>query len=82
MKVNVVINGSVSLTIIPENKMEEEALKQLSKQRNEIIEIRNTLSILSKSIPVGSLLISQQIITESTSVNSDLKYDEKESEEM
>lgn len=56
MKVEFVVNGGVTVVLCPENSMEEELLKVLVKQNNELIEIRSPVNILSKTIR-GSVLI-------------------------
>jgi hypothetical protein len=45
MKVETIINGSTKLILIPETPLEEEILKVLSSQHNEIIEARNGFAV-------------------------------------
>lgn len=56
MRTEFVINGGVTLVLGPENSMEEEILKKLIKQSNEIIEVRTAVTVLGKVIR-GSVLI-------------------------
>lgn len=82
MKAHIIVNGSVTLAISPENKLEEEALKQLMKQNNETIEIRTSQHILNKNVSVGSLII-QKIHEDGIKAEnqvSDSKVEEEEEE--
>lgn len=56
MKVEFVVNDAVTLVLCPETEMEIQILKSFLKQTNEIIEVRGTASIMSKSIR-GSIVI-------------------------
>lgn len=56
MKVQIVANGKLSIVISPENSMEEEALKQLTKQENEIISIRNGVTVLNSQYNQGIMI--------------------------
>jgi len=56
MKIQSIINGSVTLALEPENPMEEEILKVLIKQSNELYEVRTPITVLGKTIR-GSVLI-------------------------
>lgn len=56
MKVESIVNGDVKLLLIPENTMEEEVIKQLMKQENELTEIRSTVQILNKSVKYAVLI--------------------------
>ena len=40
MKIETIVNTDVSLLIIPENEMEEEIIKILSRQQNDIFQVR------------------------------------------
>ena len=44
------------MVLIPENPMEEEVLKQLAKQDNEITEVRTGVTLLNKTIPNGIVI--------------------------
>lgn len=59
MQVEFLINGGVSLLLSPENDMEEQLLKQLAKQNNEITEIRSTIVVLNKTFRAGVLIHSK-----------------------
>lgn len=61
-------NKQVTLVISPENEMENEALKLLMKQNNEIIEIRNPVTIFGKTIPAG-IAINQKSPTKESKPN-------------
>jgi len=56
MKVETVINGGVTLVISPENQMEEQALKQLANQNNEITEIRSGAMVLNRTFNSGIVI--------------------------
>lgn len=45
MKVETIINGVTRLVLIPETTLEEEILKMISTQKNEIIEARNGFAV-------------------------------------
>lgn len=45
MKVETIINGSTKLILIPETPLEEEILKVLASQNNEIVEARNGFAV-------------------------------------
>ncbi len=67
MDVELVANGNVTLVLIPKTPMEEEALKLLAKQENEIIQIRSGAAILSRTVNQGIIIRKRQetpIITE------------------
>ena len=49
MNIEFIVNGGVSMLISPETPMEEEMLKQMLKQSNDITEIRSTVQVLNKS---------------------------------
>lgn len=46
----------VSLILTPENDMEEELLKQLTKQDNSIIEIRTAVPLINKTVQKGIMI--------------------------
>lgn len=56
MKIQSIINGGVTMVLEPENPMEEEILKVLIKQTNELHEVRTPITVLGKTIR-GSVLI-------------------------
>lgn len=66
MKTEFVLNGQLSLVLIPENPMETEMLKQLGKQRLEAVEIKNPVQIINKTVKDG-LIISGPIAVNETS---------------
>jgi hypothetical protein len=45
MKVETIINGSTKIIIIPETTLEEEILKVIGSQKNEIVEARNGFAV-------------------------------------
>ena len=53
MNIEFIVNGGVSMLISPETPMEEEMLKQMLKQSNDITEIRSTVHVLNKSFKYG-----------------------------
>jgi len=58
MQVQIVVSddGIVALAISPQNMMEEEALKQLMKQNNEIHEIRDGARVLDRTLKQGIII--------------------------
>ena len=63
MQVEFVLNGRVTLLLIPENPMEEEVIKQLMKQDNELSEIRGGATVLNRTLTSG------MVITKKSSAN-------------
>lgn len=59
MKVHSIVNGSLSIVLEPENTVEEEILKALTKQKSVIREVRNQVVVLNKNIK-GSVLIGKE----------------------
>lgn len=56
MQVEFIINGGVSLMLAPENAMEEELIKGMMKQPNELTEIRSNVIILNRTFKSGLLI--------------------------
>ena len=56
MQYEFVVNGGVSILLVPENEMEEHLLKQLMKQDNDLQEIRTTITVLSKTFKNGLII--------------------------
>jgi hypothetical protein len=56
MQVEFLVNDSVSLLLAPENEMEEALLKQMMKQKNDIVEIRTAVNVLNKTYRNGILM--------------------------
>ena len=56
MNIEFIVNGGVSMLISPETPMEEEMLKQMLKQSNDITEIRSAVQVLNKSFKYGILI--------------------------
>ncbi len=56
MEVEIVINGGVTLILIPKGDMEEKLLEQLATQPNEVVVIKNGTRILNKTIPIGVII--------------------------
>jgi hypothetical protein len=71
MKVHIVANGSVQLVISPEDKMEEEFLKKLMKQQNEVVITHSAHVILGKNLNVGSLIFGPKQSGYANSLSSD-----------
>lgn len=64
MQIETIVNGGVTLVLSPENPMEEEVLKQLMRQTNELIEIRSGAQILGRQFNSG-IVIGKKKTTES-----------------
>lgn len=56
MQYEFIVNGGVSILLSPENVMEEELLKQMMKQENDLQEIRTSITVLSKTFKSGLLI--------------------------
>ena len=56
MQTEIIVNGVVSLLLIPDNEMEEQMLHQLMKQTNSLTEIRSSVIVLSKTFKSGILI--------------------------
>jgi hypothetical protein len=56
MKIETIVNTEVSILIIPENEMEEEIIKILCNQQNDIVQVRSTIVVLNKSYSNGLLI--------------------------
>lgn len=56
MQIEFLVNGGVSLLLSPENEMEEHLLKQLMKQKNDLVEIRSSVVVLNKTFKGGVLV--------------------------
>jgi hypothetical protein len=65
MKIQSIINGTVTMVLEPENPMEEEILKVLIKQSNKIYEVRTPITVLGKTIR-GSVLVCSEMSSEGT----------------
>lgn len=61
MKTEAVVNGGISIIIVAENPMEEELLKALAKQQNDITQINSNIMILNKSI-VSGIIIGKRLL--------------------
>lgn len=68
MQVETLVNGGISVILIPDNPMEEEMIKVLMKQQNHIIEFRTAVTVLSKTFRNGII-----ICKESTAVIPEIK---------
>jgi len=62
MKYDFIVSDYVTLVLTPENPMEEELLKTLSRQDNDIVEFRSSMSILNKTVKNGLALTRRGMI--------------------
>jgi hypothetical protein len=69
MKIQTIVNGTITMVIEPENTMEEEILKALLKQGGALHEVRTPLVVLGKTIR-GSVLICSETSSEGTLIPS------------
>ena len=60
MKTEIVMNGHITVLLIPENDAEKEVLKCLYKQSNEIIEFRSTMTVLNKNLSNGLIITKKE----------------------
>lgn len=63
MKIETIVNGGVTIVLIPENDLDTAMLKQLALQDNEIQEIRSGATVLNKTFTNG-LVISKKSNTD------------------
>ena len=56
MQVEFIVNGGVSLILAPDNQMEEELLRGLMKQQNDITEFRSSVVLLNKTFRNGIVI--------------------------
>ena len=56
MQYEFVVNGGVSILLVPENEMEEHLLKLMMKQDNDLQEIRTSVTVLSKTFKNGLVI--------------------------
>ncbi len=56
MKTEFIVNGGVTLMLVPENEAETELLKMLSKQENSIIELRSAVHVLNMTFKSGIVI--------------------------
>jgi hypothetical protein len=56
MQIELLVNGGVSILLVPDNVMEEELIKQLMKQDNILTEIRSSVMVLNKTFRSGILI--------------------------
>jgi hypothetical protein len=56
MKVETIVNGGVTLVLVPENDLDEAMLKQLALQENEITEIRSGATVLNRTFNQGLVI--------------------------
>lgn len=97
MKVEIVINGGVSLILEPESTSEEEALKELVLQKNDIVLPRDGVTVLGKTMSNCLLITSssgstfsndeseednnQEQVTEETEEEEEAEEEEEPSDE-
>jgi len=70
MKCHFLINGSTTLILSPENPLEEEIIKSLAAQKNEIIQISATVTIINKTMRNGLLIGKQSFLPGTKSEDS------------
>lgn len=81
MQVEFLVNDSgVSILLAPENEMEEALVKQVTKQTNEITEIRMAVTVLNKIYRNG-VLIGKRIHGINQPVKEDKTNNDKDEEE-
>ena len=67
MKIQSIVNGSVTIVLEPENSLEEELLKTLTKQTCIITEARGPIGVLGQSIKGSVLVHTKETILEGVS---------------
>ena len=63
MKVHSIVNGTVTIILEPENSMEEEILKGLTRAPVVVTEVRSQVTIMNKTLK-GCVVISKENPTE------------------
>jgi hypothetical protein len=61
MQIEFLVNDGVALLLSPENPMEEELLKQMLKQDNDISEVRSTVVVLNKTFKNGVFIAKKSL---------------------
>ncbi len=56
MEIEIVVNGGVTLVLIPKNDMEEQLLKQLVNQHNDITYTSDGIQIVGKTVSQGMII--------------------------
>lgn len=56
MEVEIVVNGGVTLVLIPKNDMEEQLLKELANQPNDIAYTIDGIQIVGKQVSQGLII--------------------------
>lgn len=56
MNIEFIINGGVTCLLSPENEMEEQLLKQMAKQDNEITEVRGSIVVFNQTFRNGLVI--------------------------
>jgi len=56
MKCHFVVNGGVTLVLVPENALEEELVKSLAHQENDVVEGSSPTVILNHSMRSGLII--------------------------
>lgn len=78
MKVEMVVNGNISIALIPETELEEIAIKMLAKQDNEFTEVRSQTQILNKVTFAKGLIIQPKSRVEGSKSNLTEELEEAE----
>ncbi len=66
MKIQSIINGSITIVMEPENALEEELLKALTKQTCVITEVRTPIAVLGRTIRGSVLLHAKDTVVDGT----------------
>ena len=75
MKIQSIINGSITIVLEPENGLEEELLKALTKQTCVITEVRTPVTVLGRTIRGSVLLHAAENKIEGVNTSSETKKD-------
>ena len=81
MQLEFIVNGGVSILLSPENVMEEELLKQMMKQENDLQEIRTSVTVLSKTFKNGLLIGKKSPTKKDDKVETDTSHKTDDSAE-
>lgn len=82
MEVEIILNGNIALVLIPKNPMEEEILKNLAAQKNEIITPRDGITVLGRIIHNAMVIKAAKVETVAENNNQEPKSSEAAAEDL
>lgn len=70
MKIQSIINGSITIVLEPESSLEEELLKALTKQTCAVTEVRTPVTVLGRTIRGSVLLHAKDSLTDTLKIET------------